>query len=250
MRIAYLNLFDSATAVTASSEDILYPVENLDSPRLAKEYRTEDASAQTIVVDLGAAQDVDTIAIISHNISASADTVIEANASDAWGSPSFTTSLTWQSGMILKYLSSAESYRYWRFSVDDGTNADGYVSIGKLWLGERIQITPTSLLNFSVRKVRDDVVVYGRGRQKYANAGEGWRRFDLRFPRTRTTTLSAIQTMYDTVGNHTSVIFSNFDTIRDYEIVEPCYCSIVGDLDFSHRRGMQFEYTLRFEEDL
>lgn len=251
MRIAYNNLINGieSTDITASTEDFLYPVSNLLSQRVAKAFRTQDASAQTVVFDLGTAQNVNTIAIIGHNLTASATLTIEANAADSWGSPSVSTSLTYIDGPIIKYLSSSESYRYWRLSIDDATNTDGYISLGVVWLGEYLTIDPASLLNFSVTKVRDDTVVYGRGRQKYASVGVGWRRFDLSFPRTGGTMLTSIQTMYDTVGNHTSCIFANFDDLRTYPLVEPVYCSIVGDLDFNHSSRMQFEYSLVLEED-
>lgn len=251
MRIAYNNLINGieSTAITASTEDFLYPVDNLLSQRLAKPFRTQDASAQTVIFDLGTPQSVNTIGILGHNFTSSATMTIEANAANSWGSASVSTTLTWIDGAIIKYLASSESYRYWRVSVSDATNTDGYLNIGVVWLGEYLTIDPASLLNFSVSKMRDDTVVYGRGRQKYASVGVGWREFDLSFPRTGGTMLTAIQTMYDTVGNHTSMIFANFDELRTYPLVEPVYCSIVGDLGFTHTRRMQFEWSLRLQED-
>jgi hypothetical protein len=249
VRIAYDNLIDSATAPTALTEDILYPIENVQNQRLAKKYRTTDLTAQTVVVDLASAQDVDTIAVLEHNMTASSSTTIEAHTADSWTSPSFTTTLTYNSGPILKYLSSAESYRYWRFTFDDQTNTDGYIAMGRLWLGTYLTIDPSSLLNFSVTKKRSDTVTYGRDRQKYATEGVGWRSFRLSFPRSSQAMVESLLTMIDTVGAHGSVIFSNFDTDRSYTIVEPCYCSVVGEVTFRHTRRMRFEYSLELEED-
>jgi hypothetical protein len=250
MRIAYFNRINalSAASITASTEDLLYPASNLLSQRLAKPFRTQHASAQTVVIDFGTAVTIDVAAILGHNVTSAATMTIEANATDSWGAPSATASLTWDSGIILRYLASAETFRYWRFAVDDSAN--DYISIGALWLGEYVSIDPSSTTNFSVTKVRDDTVVYGRGRQKYANEGEGWRKFDLRFPVTDGTALTVIETMYDTVGNHTPLIFANFDELRTYPLVEPCYCSLSGDLKFEHRGYMGFEFALSMEEDL
>jgi len=131
----------------------------------------------------------------------------------------------------------------------DRTGTDGNIEIGRLWLGEYLDIDPTSLDSFSVKKKRSDRVIYGRNRQKWADEGVGWREFSLDFPPSNSTMVTAIQTMYDAVGNHSSIVFCNFDSIRDYEIVEPVYCSIVGELEFRHKGRQRYEYSLTLEED-
>ena len=251
MRIAYTNLIDAGSAPTALTTDLLYPVENMQNQRLAKRWRSTDPSAQTIVVNLGSAQAVDTVAILGHNLSGSAAVTIEAHTSDSWGTPALSAiTLVYNAGAILKYLAAAQTFQYWRFILDDPNNTDGYVEVGRPWLGTYLAIDPSSLDAFTVTKKRSDTVTYGRDRQKYATEGVGWRNFNLSFPRTSGSALTAIQTMYDTVGNHGSVIFSNFDELRTWELVEPLYCSIVGEIDFSHKRNMKFTYNLSMEENL
>ncbi len=251
MRIAYLNLIDAGSAPTALTTDLLYPVENMQNQRLSKRWRSTDASAQTIVINLGSAQAVDTLAILGHNLQGSATVIVEAHTSDSWGTPALSAiSLTYNAGAILKYLASAETYQYWRYTLNDPTNTDGYVETGRPWLGTFLAIDPSSLDSFTVTKRRSDTVTYGRDRQKYATEGVGWREFNLTFPRTGGTALTAVQTMYDTVGNHGSVIFSNFDSLRIYPIVEPVYASIQGEIDFRHGGFMQFLWGIRLEEDL
>ena len=251
MRIAYANLIDAGSAPTALTADLLYPVENMQNQRLAKRWRSTDPSAQTIVVNLGSAQAVDTVAILGHNLSGSAAVTIEAHTSDSWGTPALSAiTLVYNAGAILKYLAAAQTFQYWRFILDDPTNTDGYVEVGRPWLGEYLAIDPSSLDAFTVTKKRSDTVTYGRDRQKYATEGVGWRNFNLSFPRTSGSALTAILTMYDTVGNHGSVIFSNFDSLRIYPLVEPCYSSIVGEIDFSHKRNMKFTWGITLEEDL
>lgn len=250
MRIAYTNLIDAGTAPTALTTDLLYPVANLQNQRLSKRWRSTTPTAQTIVIDLGSAQAVDTLAVLGHNLSGSAAVSVEAHTSDSWGTPALSAvSLTYDAGVILKYLSSAETYRYWRYTLDDPNNTGAYVEAGRLWLGTFLAIDPSSLDAFTVTKRRSDTVTYGRDRQKYATEGVGWRRFNLSFPRTGGTSLTAVQTMYDTVGNHGSVIFSNFDSLRTFDLVEPCYSSIVGEIDFRHTRFMKYLWGIILEED-
>ena len=92
------------------------------------------------------------------------------------------------------------------------------------------------------------MVTFGKNRQKYATPGEYWRQFEVNFPPTGGSMLTAIQTMYDAVGNHSSFIFTNLDTDYTYPIVYPCYVSLNGDLDFQHDKYMRFSYGLRMEE--
>ena len=249
MRIAYDNLIDAATAPTALTEDLLYPIENVQNQRLSKRWRSTAATSQTVVVDLGSAQAVDTVAILGHSLTTSAVVSIDAHSSDSWGSPSWTTSLTALTGPILKYLAAAQTYQYWRFNLSDASAATTYIEAGRLWLGTKIAIDPSSLYNFSVTKRRSDTVTYGRDRQKYATEGVGWRSFSLSFPKTGGSALTNVLTMYDTVGNHSSMLFCNFDTTRSYTIVEPCYVSIVGDINFNHSRAQKYTWGVELEED-
>ncbi len=250
MRIAYNNLIDAGSAPTALTTDLLYPVENMQNQRLAKRWRSTTPSAQTIVVNLGSAQAVDTVAILGHNLSGSAAVTIEAHTSDSWGTPALSAiTLAYNAGAILKYLAAAQTFQYWRFILDDPTNTDGYVEVGRPWLGTFLAINPSSLDSFTVTKKRSDTVTYGRDRQKYATEGVGWREFNLSFPRTGGTSLTAILTMVDTIGLHSSFVFSNFDGRRDFPIVEPMYGSLVGGVDFRHTGYMKFLYGLQIEED-
>ncbi len=249
MRVAYVNLVDTADSVTPLTNDLLFPIENTQNQRLSKRWRSTARTAQTVVVDLGSAKDVDTLAILGHSLSSSVALTVEAHTSDSWGAPDFTTSLSFNTGAILKYLAAAETFRYWRYTLDDASASNAYVEVGRLWLGERITIDPSSLLGFTVTKRRSDTVVTGRDRQKYSTEGVGWRAFQFSFPRTKVTMLNTIQTLYDTVGLHSSFIFSNFDTARDYTIVDPVYVSFTGDVAFNHTRSQKYQYSLSFEED-
>jgi hypothetical protein len=125
----------------------------------------------------------------------------------------------------------------------------GDIQIGRMWLGKYLQINPSSLDNFTVNKKRSDTVLYGRNRQKYASPGIGWREFNLSFPKSDTNMMYNLETMYDQVGNHSSFIFCNFDSLRDYQIVDPCYCSLDGGIDFNHIGQQNYNYSLKLSED-
>jgi hypothetical protein len=250
MRIAYTNYVDArpATSLTALTENPSFPAINMQEQRLSKVYRSTAITSQTVIIDLGSAQGITTAAILGHNLSTSATITLDANTTNSWGSPATSKTLIWNADAILLFFNSV-SYRWWKFTINDTANSNGYLSIGRLWLGTYITISPSSLEDFNVIKKRSDNVIHGRGRQKFASIGVDWRRFELTFPRTDYAMIQQLEAMFDAVGKHTSIIFCNFDDLRTYPLVDPCYCSIDSDLNFKHETRMKFSYSLSLEEE-
>lgn len=250
MRILYKNRIDgiSASSFTALSESASYPITNVQDERLSTIYKSMAVTAQSIIINLEAAYSINTIAIISHNFTSSATITISANSSDSW--PGATTeTITYNANMILKFITD-QTYQYWKLSIDDPTNSQGYLSIGRIWLGSYLTVSPSSLIDFSIEKINSDIVDHSINRQKFSTPGYTWRKFNLVFPNTNYTMVSSIETMFDEVGNHSSIIFCNFDTDRNYPIIDPCYCSINNKLEFVHSNRMYFSYKLELEEEL
>lgn len=253
MRIAYDNLIDDLTlsAFTVIGTATGYPVTNVQEQRLSVRYRTASPTAQSVIIDFATAQSITTAAILGHNISASATAssiLVSARADTGFTAGNVIATLTRNEDAILKFFTAA-SFRYWKFSIDDQSNTDGYLEMGRLWLGTYITILPSSLLDFTVAKRRSDIVTYGKNRQKYASIGEDWRRFELNFPPTGGSALTAIQTMFDAVGLHSSLLFTHLDLDYSYPIIYPCYCSITDEISFSHDKRLNFNFSLVLEEN-
>lgn len=252
MRVSYNNYIDilPASSLTALTETTNYPVINVQDQRLSQEYRSTAVTSQTIIIDLGAATSISTAAIISHNYTSSVSITVDANTTNSWVSPATTKTIIYNIGMLLNFFTPI-SYRWWRFTINDTTNTNGYLKIGRLWLGDYITIDPSSLIDFNVTKKRSDRVVHGRGQQKFASKGIGWKEFSFSFPSSNYTMVDSISTMYDTVGNHSSFIFCNFDTSRNLNnLVEPVYCSLQDTISFTHEENRKYNYQLRFQEEL
>jgi hypothetical protein len=256
MRIVYNNLIDAleSTAITPSSEYSTYYIENVQDQRLTTRWISDDATTQTVIFDLGATTSTTVYAIAGHLLNSGCTVTVKGNDDIAtsggalvWvaSGESSTQSITYNAGIMLTFVN-AISNRYWKFTFSGLTVP---AEIGRLWIGNYVTLSPSSLDNFTVTKKRSDTVLYGRNRQKYASPGIGWREFDLSFPKSSSTMCTAIQTLYDSVGNHSSVIFCNFDTLRGYEIVEPCYCSIDGEISFTHQGKQAYNYSLKLSED-
>jgi len=203
--------------------------------------------------------DVNTLGILGHNISPEADITVALNDFDEWnysdgsGSNIVQNTMTWNEDNILTFLSSVTKRQYAKFTINDPNNDDAQIKIGRIWVGDYMTIDPSSLLDFTVTKKNSDRTIYGINRQKWADEGVDWKRVELSFPRMTakgtTSMVQKMERMIEDVGRRNSVIFCNFDTNRDYTIVEPLYCSMPDDTTFRHTRNQKYGFRIVFEED-
>jgi hypothetical protein len=272
VRIGYVNQTDAAT-ITGTTAETGFALTRLQDDRLASKYRTTTVSSVIVTIDLGAySTHLSMVAIVAHNLTTAATVVVDFNHANSWPGATSQT-ITTDVDMLVKFftqpaeeylttetpdylttedgdfLTTEYNYRWAQIQITDAANPEGYIEIGKIYLGTYITIDPSSLIDFKVSKRAGDRITRGRGRQKFAIPGSNWRRFELAFPESQYSMVSQIETMYEMVGNYKPVIFCNFDTIRDYVLVEPCYCSIDGDMGFQHSERMRFAYSLALEED-
>lgn len=216
----------------------------------AKQLYNDSITASGIIADYNIDKKwrVNTAAVLGHNIKSGTMVKVEGNDSNEWGAPDVSETLNYiASGQtILKFLTSTYIKKYWRFTF----GSQGDLSIGRLWLSDYITVSPSSLLDFKVAKKRSDLVMYGKDRQKFSNPGVGWRKFEFNFPKSDYDMIKKIEDLYDDVGLHTSFIFANFDSIRDFQLVEPCYVSFAAELNFTHSSYQKYSYGFVLEEDL
>lgn len=241
MRIVYENLIDAATLSVSPAASSDHPIANVQDQRLSTVWEATSTASQALSIDLGSAMSVNTYAVMGHNLTEGTSIVFTGGSTTACSA--VTSTLTWNAGMILLFAASG-TYRYWKLTVSGN---DDPLSIGRVWLGTYLTIDPSSLLDFTVTKKRSDYVSHGPARQKYSTEGIGWRSFNLSFPPSEESMVATVKTMYESAKS-SSVIFCNFDTIRDYGIVEPCYCSM-GDLKFKHTESGLYAYELTLEEE-
>ena len=275
MRIAYNDIISKldSSKLTCATVNPNYPISNVQDQRLG--LCSMMASTSSILIDFtGHDYKINTIALLGHNLDSSASISVAFNYIDDWTSPPVTHTLSYNSGIILKFLDTPvyvgttddfittedgdylttetgdfivrqEKYVFAKISITN-TNT---IQLGRIWMGDYLQISPSSLLDFKVTKKRSDINIYGKDRQKISIPGVSWRRIELSFPVTSNDMINNVYTMYKTVANNKSIIFCNFDTIRGYPLVEPLYCSIDGSITFTHNESMKFTYSLNLEED-
>ncbi len=66
---------------------------------------------------------------------------IMANDTNNWTAPALSETFDWGAGPMMAFFAST-SKRFWRFEIDDPANPDGYLQIGRLGLGEYLQMPP------------------------------------------------------------------------------------------------------------
>lgn len=249
MRIIYNNLVDSVDVLSESSENSAYPSSNVQDTRLVKVWRTVggDLSSQSIVFDAGATNTftVDCAAILNHNFTNAATLKFEMHTADSWGTPDLSETLTWRSGVILKFFTSTTK-RFMRFFFTDAANTDNYLEIGRLFASVCLQITPSSLSDFTISNVRTDRVSDSISNQMYSDIGVGFRTFNYSFPKTEYTMISSLRTAWDTVGMYKPFIFLNFDT--RYTEIEPAYVRFNGNFTEEWKPHNMINYSLELRE--
>jgi hypothetical protein len=136
------NVAPNATSITATTEDSEYPAENaidLDPGKPAKLTGTTGS----FVFDFGAAQRMDHVAIIHHNLTAGLGSVkFQCNSSNSWGSPTVDATLTvpsdWEDNYPVSFHKdltgvsgySSGGFRYARLNF--GSANDAAIALGEI----------------------------------------------------------------------------------------------------------------------
>lgn len=136
LKLCYSNLVDlAATIITAGSSETSLPVSNITNFWKTKVHRATGDASEELKFDFGSAKAVQVVIIVGHNYSSGATVTLELNATDAWGAPSVSQVITWNEDIMIFVFSAAQTYRWARITIADGSNPDGYVQEGRVFLG-------------------------------------------------------------------------------------------------------------------
>lgn len=206
MRILYNNYVEDAT-ITASSEatDYTFSV-GLNDDRLSRVCRTTSDSSQYIDFDLGADKTANYICITGHNLTSSATVTLYGNSVNDFTNYVVSFSIPYADLQAYKIIDTDDVqyqtfklvdesanyivdengnniigftwnayYRYWRITIDDSSNPDGYIEISKIYLGDYLQVymdTGISIPHSSSSQVSKSVSgqLYGNRQLQYKAA--------------------------------------------------------------------------------
>jgi hypothetical protein len=137
--IYHENLIDQST-ITASSENLLFPLSNIKDPRRSKVYRSI-LNSDNIVIDFNETSEVDSFIIVADKRNGFGFSTIslEFNATDEWTSPAATESITFstQFGIGINEFTTTHSYRFCRIVL---TSSLGYCELSKVFLGKKMNL--------------------------------------------------------------------------------------------------------------
>jgi hypothetical protein len=247
MRWLYDNKFDAYDILSATTELANFPSSNTQNIHTSTRWRTTAETAQAIVIDAGAGNTItaDCIAIAGHNLSSGATIKFQMHTSDAWGAPDLDETITYRSGIMIKFFTSTAK-RFIRFYFDDAANTDGYIEIGRLFAGTYFQVDPSSLSEFPIRNIRNDIVFDTDTNNTYGTEVTGWREFSYGFPPTDYTQIAGVRTMWNTIGKFKPFFMLNYDT--RFTEIEPAYCRIISNFDEDWKGHNKISYNFEFRE--
>jgi len=248
MRVMWDNEIDSMT-ITSATEDANYPMTNLQDTRLSRVYRSTDDAAEYLLFDAGAGNTINptVICIAAHNITDGATISIQGNATDAWGGPTVDETITHDSDTMILFFTGA-ALRYWRLYIDDGSNPDTYLEIGRVFLGTYLSLPPIepapNLPLRSTTTVEESVTG-----QAYANKRKVYREPGFIFPVVTDAQRQSIETMFRAIEAADPVFLVVWED--NLANVGPIYCRLDQDeipFQQSPVSGLLWETSLQFKE--
>ena len=238
-RILYnMDTWDGATITGSSQANADLVPGNVVHDHVSKMWRTTGKASENIVFDLGSATKITCFSMFTFNLTASATVTLQANASNSWGSPSYSQALTIATnadGTVLQRIVYFldQTYRYWRVTFADSGNAASYLQIGRIAAGEYYELTRNINQNFNITMYDPSEGDRVPGRQTFFRNRNRYRRATVRYnlqSQTQTDKLSAIM---EKTGNSRPLVLALDPTARPSK--DSMYCYLETPLSQAHQ---------------
>ena len=226
-----------------SSENVA-EIGNLIDPNLVVEWQSDDAGDAVLIdIDLGTNRQVDVVAIVRHNFRSTASVLIQASPNGDTSLGSLSAAMTWREFLMFKFFSTALNYRYWRITISDIGNPEGYIEASYLFIGKLTRPTTFSYL-YGAQRTTDLMnleaqSVYG---VRFAERKFARETFQLDFgPVINLTEVDLLQDLYENVfGNKYPLLF-----ILDTSVNDAYYVRISNSLEQKRhvQQSTQQRYT-------
>ena len=204
IRFMYDNYVDlSTTTITASSQATGFPASNVAHIWHTRHWRTTAISGQWIKFDLGSIKQTQCVIIKYHNkLSTSGYIAIEANSSDSWASPAFSENMgDYVEDEILIYFFPADKwYRWWRIYINDPDNTDGYLRMGRIYLGKYFGPERHFMQPHTKQRIDPSVKRYSTGGQISISQRESYIQIPYDFRSIALADVPNFKTMWNSVG--------------------------------------------------
>lgn len=248
MIINYNNHVFNAT-IDSFSDVPEYPFNTaLNDTRLSRLGRTVGDTAEWFKFSLSSAVDVDRAFILTHNITSGATVNLQGNATDVWTSPSVDVTMVWGADYITYVFSATESYQYWRITVADSSNPDGYIEMSYVSLSEDL-IMPGMDTGQIISKKTNSRATKSIGGQLYGDRLLDFKAAQINLPDIEESKRTEINTFFDTVDITRPFILLIWED--DLDIEPPIYCALTEEIEWNKQPlagGLLWTMSLNFEE--
>ncbi|MCB2186291.1 MAG: hypothetical protein KQJ78_07730 [Deltaproteobacteria bacterium] len=209
-RFLFFEDSDAAT-LTAFTEAVTRPAANLQDRYRTRVWRSTALAGQWVRLDFGAAVPCDMLALVSHNLTGGSQVTIKAGTSagddslysgtfdghdpifgtDDVGNdemtaggyplPGYETDW-WPNGPVqCIYLPAAVEARYWQISFDDPDNPDGYIEMGRLGLGFKVEYERTFAEISECGVIHPGMVTYSLGGAAHLDPRQPYRQIEVEY---------------------------------------------------------------------
>jgi len=257
MRFWHDNFIDAAaTVISSNTEETTLPDDNVAHEHKTKVYRTgTTTTTEWIKFDLGSAKAVDGFALLNHTLDSNETAVnIEGNATDSWGSPSFTEVVDVDGNdPAFNKFSSAETYQWWRFEFTkaaSGTARD----LGRIFLGDIYDTTedPDST-GYSDETDENSILQKSIDGQTFSYIKSEYLSIQTMFKAVSLAQAIQFKTIFDALGTHTP-LFIQVDPAASDGIRELMhyvkFTSALKRKVYGFDSELKWDISLSFEQQL
>ena len=247
-----MDAWDAATVTHSSEANTDLVAENVLHDHIAKLWRTTGKASEWIVFNLGSAKKITCFSMFSFNLTSSATVTLQGNASDSWGSPTYSQALTIptdaDSNVIQRIVFFLDqTFQYWRVTLADSGNSASFLDVGRMAAGEYYETTRNISQNFGITMFDPSEGNPVAGRQTFYRNRNRYRRATVSFnlqDQTQTDKLSAIM---EKVGNSRPLVLALDPSSRPSK--DSMYCYLTTPLAQTHQFINNYSTsTLVFEE--
>lgn len=206
------NLADAGT-ITCSSAALLTPASRLQNPHIARKWRGISGDTESVVVDLGSVQSIDTVMLRGINLTTAGITRVRTSVADSTGqagdvydSGSVTGAVDEDYENFVNLMTTPGSCRYVRIDLNEPSAT--YVEAGRLAVGLRQQLGINFAFGYTERHVDRSREVEGRGGQTFIDPDNSYRIWNVTFDNVSSTErFGLVETLDRLNGIQTDFLF-------------------------------------------
>lgn len=213
------------------------------------------SNKEWVLFDMRTSEPIDSCILLwpigDYKLSSDAVITVEANATNNWSTPAFSTTLTFdnKNEVALKFFT-PQSYRYWRLVIEDGHNAYGYVELGQCLIGKASDEIIHPALGFKFQQIDTSDVVKNKTLQSFVTNNPKMKVLEFGLDDLSLSETEALLEIFNTSGVSIPVYVSLDET---ESLFTSGFCGVYGriqqSLTLNHRFQSHFNSSLVITEE-